>query len=275
MKKVVFILLTLVISLEISGQCTNKLNHTTGTVVVSGTSVSVSSAGQVLTNTSYCPSTSPYYIGYDGSFQNANGSYTFNFTPAIDSLTLNFSGINKISVGQPVEEQVILTVNGLHYPITAKGTSNGCDSMAIITPQGNITGCECGTWGTAGWNETTIIGPITSITVLDSVVSGDPNGSIFSIFISDGLPTSIDNTEANYEFNISPNPTNGKIIISKKWTSTFTKITVFNAVGQLITKNQFIGSENILLDLSNSQKGLYYLHIETEKGYYVEKVIKQ
>lgn len=51
----------------------------------------------------------------------------------------------------------------------------------MLTPAGNVGGCLGCT--VSGWNGTTINGPISSLTVLDTLLSGSPNGSLFSLFI--------------------------------------------------------------------------------------------
>lgn len=179
------IVLILVSSIGLYGQCSYQITHTAGTKTINGIDVTVSGAGQFDSIFTYCPAvTMPYMIGvtYSSPGANANGSYTFQFSPPIDSVTLNFSGIN----GDIAHKEIFkLFVNGTHYPIPSAGLPNGCDAMAILTPFGNITGNASG--GVSGWSGTTITGSISEITVLDSIVVGTPNGGVFSLFI---CPTS-------------------------------------------------------------------------------------
>ncbi len=166
----------------LSAQCTYQVTHTSGTQTINCINTTVTSSGTMDVNSVYCVATQPYFIGYSyGSGTSGNGSYTFTFSPAVSALTLNFSGTSNTA---PHEEEIKLYVNGIHYQIPSVGTPNGCDPMALLTPGGNLGGCVgC---GVSGWNGTTIVGPITSLTVLDTVISGVPNGSIFSLFICGG-----------------------------------------------------------------------------------------
>lgn len=165
-------------------QTAHPITHTSGTSFVFNTNVTVTSFGKADTLSNYCTyNTKPYFIGY--SFQSptgccGDGGYTFDFSPPIDALTLNIGGITNIWIGR---ETVTLKVNGSHYRVTEIGEHN-CDTLAIITPNGDITSPDG--WDLAGWNGTHITGPISSITVFDSMYFGNAAGSVFSIFICDG-----------------------------------------------------------------------------------------
>lgn len=165
-------------SLTLYGQCSSQVLHLAGTETINGVDVTVTSAGVTDSILNYCPwLTRPYLIGASFSGGSGNGSFTFQFSPPIDSVTLNFSGINDQFINKEI---VKLLVNGNHYSIPSAGLPNGCDSLAVLTPFGNITGHASG--GVSGWMGTTIIGNISEITVLDSIVAGSPGGSVFSIF---------------------------------------------------------------------------------------------
>jgi hypothetical protein len=161
-------------------QCSNIVTHYNGNDTINGVAITVSSSGTVDTNTVYCPGiTEPYFIGYNYTTNSSSsGSYTFDFSPPINLATLSFSGI---SIGPGYKEIVVLYVNGSHYEIPSAGVSNGCDQLAVLTPFGNIEACP-GCAG-SGWSETTIIGPISSLTVLDSAILGGGYGAIFSLSI--------------------------------------------------------------------------------------------
>jgi hypothetical protein len=161
------------------GQCTHKVSHLSASMMVNGVNVTVSQAGIVTSNTVYCPATAPYHIGYDyATSTDGTGSYSFNFSPPVSALTLNFSGISNVTGGS---EEVRVFRNGQHFPISSAGVYNSCDKLAVLTSQGNIAGClQC---AVSGWNGTTINGPIFSLKVENTVISGQSGGSIFSLFI--------------------------------------------------------------------------------------------
>jgi hypothetical protein len=123
--------------------------------------------------------TQPFFIGYAPGPGSGPGQFTFNFSPAISGIRLNFSGASNTA---PSIEEIRLHINGSHYAMTAPGVANGCDAMAVLTGAGDLVGCPgC---GVSGWSNTNISGfPISTLTVEDFVVGGSPNGSLFSLFI--------------------------------------------------------------------------------------------
>lgn len=161
-------------------QCTNQLTHITGSQIVAGVNVTVTTAGNTCWWNTYCPTvTSPYFIGYAPGPGSGPGSFTFTFSPPINGIRLNFGGA---SCGPSDCEEVRLYINGAHYPMASIGTNNACDAMASLTGAGDLRGCPgC---GVSGWSGTSITGfPISTLTVEDFVLMGFPNGSLFSLWI--------------------------------------------------------------------------------------------
>lgn len=184
-KAITLLVLITCISNSSYTQCTtsNPVTHLSGSVVINGINVTVSSYGNVTNNSSYCVATSPYFIGYNPGPGSGTGAYIFNFSPAVDSVRLNFSGLSNSS---PSIERIVLRKNGVHYAIPVPGVANGCDPMAVLTGGGDVEGCAgC---GVSGWSGTRIGGPISQMVVVDSVISGSPNGAIFSIFFANNCP---------------------------------------------------------------------------------------
>lgn len=237
---------------ELSAQCTNQVTHTSGTVVVSNSSVTVTSTGCVDVNTVYCPATTPYFIGYSYTTGNScTGSYTFTFSPAVSAVTLNFSGISSDPVN---DEIVVLRVNNSHYAIPAAGTANGCDPMAVLTPSGDIAGCtNC---GVSGWSGTTITGPITTLTVSDSVAMGAPVGSIFSLFICPADPQAVAEESHNNTIDLYPNPTVREITLTG--TEASTPFTITDVMGNIV----LAGVTNAQpIDVSFLAPGMYFIMV--------------
>ncbi len=78
-----------------------------------------------------------------------------------------------------------------------------------------------------------------------------------------GLGTiQLDNTTS---FHLYPNPTKGKLELSNTFVE-IKKVTVTNALGMIVANS---------LDISNLAKGIYLVTLETAKGFYVQKVIKE
>ena len=155
-----------------------RITHINGDSLINCIKVNVTSSGVVDRNSNGCPETGPYNIGYNFSTQaDANGSFTFTFAPYIDSLTLNISGISYLDWGK---ELVRLYVNGQHYPISS-GIQLNCDPLAVLTSDGDLTGCyPC---GSSAWGGISINGPITTLTILDSIILGNGRGIKASVDI--------------------------------------------------------------------------------------------
>lgn len=158
---------------QIRGQCNTPISHTSGTVSVGCTSVTVTSDGSV-GSLGYCTEI-PYWIG---AFS-ISGSYTFTFSPPVFGVTLGLTAINNQPGSPLAEEEVRIEINGIPYPITMPGTPGECFTPAIITPTGAIgavTG-EVGAWDSLNINTT-----ISTLKVEDVIFAGGPNGVIFSLF---------------------------------------------------------------------------------------------
>jgi hypothetical protein len=224
-------ILTIIATLKLAtvfGQCTNQVLNLTGTTTINGIQVSVTSSGMVDSNSIYCNNTFPYFVGYNYISGSGNGTYTFNFSPAVNGITLNFSGISNNSS----QEVVVLNVNGLHYSIPFTGSLNSCDPLAMLTSSGDIIGCPgC---GVSGWNGTTISGPITSLSVLDSTISGVPNGAIFSLFFCDSLATNVEQNEIKDRYQLFPNPFSTQTVLHSDNYLYNSTLTVNNYLGQTV-----------------------------------------
>jgi hypothetical protein len=248
----------------LSAQCGDQVFHDSGSQTINGIQVTVTSSGQSGLLTDYCPDvTQPYLIG----LSDMDGSYTFQFSPSIDALTLNFSGIHDDLFGN--KEIIKLMVNGSHYSIPSIGLDNGCDDLAVLTPLGNITGSASG-WG-SGWNGTTITGPISQITVMDSVVSGFPNAAVFSLFICAEHGSSVWDVELP-ELVVYPIPANNDISISGL-TNENINVKLFDQFGRLKFIRRDINKSNALIDLAGFPNGIYYMSIFDGENLITKKVI--
>ena len=177
------ILWMLIFTSSLPAQSLQRVAHMSGTQRINNIDVSVTSRGMIthLNKPTHCNGdTGPYYMGYNTTnYTCATGSYTFSFTPPVAFVVLNFSGVSTSDV---YNEEVVLEVNGHHYMLKKKGTLNNCEEMAVLTPWGNITGCD-GCSG-SGWNNTRIEGPIYTLTIVDSVLLGEPAGVLFGLYMS-------------------------------------------------------------------------------------------
>jgi hypothetical protein len=168
------LLLVTFLSQQMNGQCNRQVLHTSGTVQIGCTSVTVVPDGSTDSLIfSVCGET-PFWIG----FGNNGGSFTFLFSPPVSGVSLSLAAINNRFISNEVEE-VRFEINGTFYPITIPGLPGGCLTPAIITHTGTV-GAVTGSSGE--WNNMNINTTISSLKVEDLVLSGGPNGVVFSLF---------------------------------------------------------------------------------------------
>jgi hypothetical protein len=254
-KNLLFLMALLLYAIASTGQCTYQVQHLEGTMEVNGVQVTVSATGITDSNNGYCPATLPYFIGYNYNLMTSgNGSYTFNFSPPVSMVTLNFGGVSNLNGHY---EEVRLYVNGTHYAIPEQGIDNGCDAMAALTAQGNIAGCtDC---AVSGWSETSIPGPISSLIVDDTVFLGEPSGSIFSLFICDAVGVSVDeNHWANARF--SPNPFDNQTELIQSPAITQSTILLYSFDGRLVRQVEQSG-ERLIVKREGLSSGIYFYRI--------------
>ena len=260
-KSLILSFIYLVSCISVNAQCTNQLFHTSGTLSINGVQVTTTSFGDFGIVTNYCPnSTQPYLIGADYSYPNHTGGYTFQFSPSVDSVSLNFSGMHN-------GEMVQIYVNGNHYSVPSIGVYNGCDSLAHLTPTGDIVGQIDGS--PSGWNGTIISGPINEITVIDSIIEGTPNGVVFSIFFCSNFTTSI-NENSKQKTSVYPIPTKDKIKVETEVNS---ELEISNLQGQVII-SKILYQEISDVDISLLDNGVYILSISKNGKSETKKIVK-
>ncbi len=81
-------------------------------------------------------------------------------------------------------------------------------------------------------------------------------------------------TTATKDFNIFPNPTNGRVIIESSIYLLNAKVNVYNITGQLIYQRTWCGT-SIIFDIAEYAKGMYYFEIIQGTQIMRRKVIKE
>ena len=271
MKKLISICLLLGIVLLANSQCTRQVMHTSGTLNIGGVNITVTSFGFADTMTTYCKNSLPYLVGAHWPPDSGPGKYTFTFSPSIDSLTLNFSGIND-DIDTNLQEVVKVYINSIHYPIPTQGIRNGCDSMAILTPAGDITGCK--NCDLSGWIGTTIRGAISKLEVVDTNgFNGGTGGSLFSLFISSPWGSGIKTSNKISPAVFYPNPITNKTQLT---VPDFipSQIIIYNLQGRECMRQSF--NHSIILNMESLPKGIYFYQIMNEEGaVYNGKILKE
>jgi hypothetical protein len=259
MKKIFILILSLFCyRATLSAQCTHPVTNTSGIYVVNGITVAINSYGDRDSNNYLCPSARPYLIGFtQGNPNSGSGGYFFSFTPSISSAMLNFSAISNLNSNTEV---VRIFVNNVHYPVSALGSTNGCDPMALITPQGDLGACNgCQVVGTNG---IVVNGPISLLTVEDSVISGAPGGASFSLFICDSVTAGIADVKKKM-FSVFPNPVSHLLHINSGANLLASTYSLYDFTGKSVLSGKII-SENTLLELGDLPEGVYLLIIGSD-----------
>ena len=110
-------------------QCTIpfKLFHTSGTVQMGCTAVTVTSTGSAGSGLFGPCFYGPHFLG--------EGSYIFSFSPPIPGAVIDVEHLDH-KAGE--KEELVVAVNGSFYPLTDPGTPDGCYEDVILTPSGTL-----------------------------------------------------------------------------------------------------------------------------------------
>lgn len=77
----------------------------------------------------------------------------------------------------------------------------------------------------------------------------------------------------DFRVDLYPNPTNGVIYLNIHGKVTPKEVVVSSTTGQIVYTNSINGNSNLSFDLSNLNKGLYFVRIYTDSGVKVQKVL--
>lgn len=266
-----FCLIVVILMLNLNAQSPYQVTHITGTQIVNGISITVIHRGKIaiLDDLSYCEGqTGPYYFGYsylDG--QSRNGSYSFTFDPPVKEITINITGLSGDNNNM---EEVKFFINETHYPIPVIGTKISCEELAVLTPKGNVRPCRgC---SISGWKGTKIEGPITNLTVSDSILSGDPAGSLIALYIGDpDLSNTIYSTINKIKMR---EVAAGKGIIIASNFFLNSSLTLKDKSENLVNFNYYqMDEQRICIEAKDIAKGIYVLEIKTGEEVDRQKLI--
>lgn len=164
--------------------------------------------------------------------------------------SLHFTGIGTYqdgAAGQEISEWVTAPNSGCHYALFVDYYGDG------ITYQFNGAVAELN--GAGG-----------------STISVDPNygqGVIVLFDVQKINAAGIDENDAVADLSVYPNPTNAEANVVFTANNTAATITVTNLAGQTVYTNDLgvvNGEQNIAIDASNFQSGMYIVNIVTENG---------
>lgn len=212
---------------------------------------------------------------------NPNGAstYTISGGNAVVSPTTTTSytvvGTNTLGC---TSAQVISNVTVSPAPsLTATTTSSIiCGPPFQQTATLTANGASSYTWNPGGSATNITVSPsvTTTYTLMGTSVAGCTNSTTFTQSVSACTNLGAINGNAN-EFVIFPNPSQGKVHIISKVISEEIQFTIYNGLGQLISREKPITSE-FIIDIENKPDGFYYLKIhDNDKLIHVSKIIKQ
>lgn len=234
--------------------------------------------------------TSSGLVKYDGSnwtvFNTSNSGLKFN---TVNDLAIDKNGNVWLATGSPDETGDATTgriakFDGTnwtyHNPFNDDMGTNFVYTIAV-DPNGKI-------WA-GTYSGLTVFDGSKWINYTDSHTNPDNNLQVLSIDFDshgnkwfgtacgilefDDLTTSISSLRSQNEISIGPNPANSYVNIDLSGQSRNNEISVFDSKGLLVLKKTG-SSNNVQLNISNFQQGLYFICVNTGSNRIIKKLVK-
>ncbi len=260
LKKRALIVLALFYTVVSFSQCPYKLTlfPSDGPQTIDGVKVQVYRKGKAGANFSMCGGTGPYFPGYSqGVF--GSGQFIFTFTPAVAIASLN---INAISNYSGCVHEMSIYRNDAHYPVLSAGSAHTCEPLALLTPSGNIVGCN--NCPNSGWNGTLINGPISKLVIYDSILEGR-GASFFSLFFCKYNFTDVDELAVGGAITVAPHPFKENTVFTLAFAARSASLEVYNSIGQRVKVLNDIEGDHFTLSREGLPAGIYYYVLETDE----------
>ena len=200
-------------------------------------------------------------------------TYTYssgtNVVSPTSDATYTVSGTDANGCVSNVDAVSSVTVNALPTLMTTTTNTLLCTGETATL---SVMGASTYTWSTTEITSDIAVTPTVQTTY--TVDGTDANGCSSTTTITQDVSlctgvVSLSNNKASV--NVYPNPSNGLYVIE---VATLSKVTVTNAMGQIILSETFeAGQYNI--DIHNEAKGVYYVKVVENNKQEVIKVIKQ
>lgn len=261
------LIFNLIIAKSAIAQIPNQVTHTSGTQIISGTSVNVNSSGGAGIANFYCPSvTAPYLVGYDqDNMVSIEGSYMFQFSPPVDSISINISGLGTIY--QTDLEEAHIFINGFHFLLDTV-IYNDCDSLAILSINSDLTH-DFGK--PSGSKEIKVDYPVYSVVISDHIILNNPFGFIFSLSFYKSGNAFITENSLN-KLIIEPNPAKNQVKIINQF-GQIKNLQLYDLTGNEIYAQFITENNNSIINLENFTNGMYIIHVTDEQGTYKSKLL--
>lgn len=182
----------------------------------------------------------------------------------------------RLKAGDSALNQVISVVSGETYDVSfsAKWIDNS-GSIKIVFKNGSAKIGETSAIGATSWttiNEQFVVpADVSSLKIVLWKGAGSSPCLLDDVSFTKSTSTSIGYAKSK-QIAVSPNPSNG--LFNIKGDETLVAYSVYSTAGQLVEAKRIANQDNVILDISNEQRGLYILKLESSNGIsYTQKLI--
>src|SRR5690606_34033170 len=128
--------------------------------------------------------------------------------------------------------------------------------------------------GTSGWFSSSNFSETRIIVETTASVQAVHKFDNFVISAVDTVPLSTQDFISS-KFNVFPNPMNDVVTITNNENINIEQIQVFDISGKNVKIHSYTNTNKVQLNLENLASGTYLLHINTNKGVAVKKIVKK
>ncbi len=180
----------------------------------------------------------------NGNVVSTNAAYTFTVT-GNRTLVANFElqTFEITASADPIEAA----------SISGGGTYNYGDQVTLTIVRNED-------WAFQNWTEN---GEVVSEEMTYTFIATENRDLVANFLFTEGIG------ENSVAAKVYPNPTQGEVMVESEGLN---HVRIMNAYGQTVY-NAKVESDQVRIDLSNVAKGIYMMHIETEEGQTVRKIV--
>ena len=246
-----------------AGGCTSANGSVTVTVNSNPTAPVITSDGTVICHEGSMELTSSYATGNLWSTGSVNQSITVTTGGNYSTIYTDGNGCtSSASVSITLNSEIVVTSTVVHE------TTGNDGSITLAVSGGNGSYTYDWSNGSTTQNQSGLSAGDYTVTITDS------DGCETSLTVTVSSTVGIaGNTEKL--FSIYPNPTNGNVTVSLTSKDQFEKIILTDALGKVVGYYEITNSE-ISLDMSNLERGLYFIRLINDKNNsHTERIILQ
>lgn len=238
------------------------------TAVATGTSSACIGQSIALTDASLGSPTSWSWIMPGGTPASANTQNT--------SVSYSTSGVKTITLTATkgsTTSTTTKTINVIAKPVvvTTPATST------VICKGQNIplkaTGATSYAWSPGGSGSTIVVSPTITTTYTVIGTASSCTSTPGTILVTVSLCTGLEDLSSHNDISLYPNPSNGMITVSSFANTGKLDISVINTLGQIVRTENSKNPKELVMDVSELSKGVYYVKVQMSDGARIIKVI--